>query len=136
MRDFETPDDKFELVLDRTLARAFRPPHVPHDFRRRLEAARSRPGETDLSELRLRLEHERRADLAKLEARYVQLKRRTLAIMIAAAFAGGAMAALAMPWLQRHVGAAAPLIPTSVGVGVCLAIVCIAWRAHARNRVI
>jgi hypothetical protein len=132
MSDLETPAGKLEGALDRALARTFRAPRVPQDFRRRLEAARSR-GESDLSQLRLRLQSERRAHLARLEARYVRLRQRTLGIMIVAAFATGGAAALAMPWLQKHVGAAAPLIPTSLGAGLGLAIALVAWRVHARK---
>jgi hypothetical protein len=133
MSDRETPDGKLEGALDRALARTFRPPRLPQDFRRRLEAARSRDEKTDLSQLRLRLQNERRAHLARLEARYVRLRQRTLGIMIVAAFATGGAAALAMPWLQKHVGAAAPLIPTSLGAGLGLAIALVAWRVHARK---
>ncbi len=133
MSDCKTPDGRLESSLDRALAQTFHPPDVPHDFRRRLEAARARDGNTDLSQLRLRLENERRASLARLEARYVRLRQRTLGIMIVAAFATGAAAALAMPWLQKHVGAAAPLIPTSLGATLGLAIAFFAWRAHVRG---
>lgn len=133
MSNFETPRGKLERALDHALGRTFRPPHIPRDFRRRVEAARSRTEETDLSELRLRLESERRSDLATLEAHYVRLRRRTLGVMIAAAFATGALVALAMPWLQNHVGSAAPLIPTSVGAAAGLAIAYMSWRAHARG---
>ncbi len=133
MSNFDTPHGRLERTLDHALSRTFRPPQIPRDFRRRLEAARSRAEQTDLSELRLRLESEQRSDLATLEARYVRLRRRTLGIMIAAAFATGALAEVAMPWLQRHVGASAPLIPTSVGAALGLAIAYASWRVHARH---
>ena len=134
MTEFETPDGSLERVLDRALGRALQPPRVSSDFRRRLEAARSRAGETDLSELRSRLEGERRAQLADLESRYVRLRRKTLGTLIGAAFATGTALALALPWLERHFGADAPLVLASGGAAVGLAIAFLAWHTHARAR--
>jgi hypothetical protein len=133
MSEFETPDGKLERELDRALGRTLQPPPLPKDFRRRLQAALSRAGDTDLSQLRSRLETERRAQLASLEARYVRLTRRTLGTMIGAAFAAGAAIALTLPWLERHFGADTPLVLTSVGAAVGLAIALLSWRAHARG---
>jgi hypothetical protein len=53
--------------------------------------------------------------------------------MIGAAFAAGTAATLALPWLQRHVAAEAPLVLTSAGAAVGLAIAFLAWRAHSRG---
>lgn len=133
MSEFDTPDGKLQRELDRALGRTFRPPRLSPDFRRRLEAACSRAGETDLSELRLRLESEQRSNLATLETHYVRLRRRTLGTLIGAAFAAGAAATLALPWLQRQVGAEAPLILTSVGAALGLVIAFISWHAHTRG---
>ena len=88
----------------------------------------------DLAELRRRFVSERRAQLASLEAQYVRLRRRTLGTMIGAAFAAGAAVTLALPWLQRHAGAKTPLVLTSGGAALGLAIAFLAWRAHARDR--
>jgi hypothetical protein len=133
MSEFEAPDGKLQRELDRALGRTLRPPPLPQDFRRRFHAALSRAGDTDLSQLRSRLESERRAQLASLEARYVRLRRRTLGTMIGAAFAAGAAIALTLPWLERHFGADAPLVLTSVGAAMGLAIALLSWRAHARG---
>ena len=136
MTEFDTPGGNLERVLDRALGRTLPPPQIPKDFRRRLDAALARTGERDLAELRSRFESERHAQLANLEAQYVRLRRRTLGTMIGAAFAAGAAVALALPWLQRHVGAKAPLVLTLAGAAVGLAIAFLAWRAHARDRAV
>jgi len=133
VNESETSAGKLDRLLDRALGRVLPPPQVPKDFRRRLEAALSRAGETDLAQLRLRMESEERAQLARLEARYVRLKRRTLGTMIGAAFATGAAVSLGLPWLQRHVGAETPLVLTSAGAAVGLAIALLSWRRHARD---
>ncbi|HJS91627.1 MAG TPA: hypothetical protein VJ738_16795 [Steroidobacteraceae bacterium] len=133
MSEFDIPDGGLERVLDRALGRALQPPRVSADFRRRLQAALSRAGETDLSELRSRLEGERRAQLADLESRYVRLRRKTLGALIGAAFATGTALALTLPWLERHFGADTPLVLTSGGAAAGLAIAFLAWRAHARG---
>jgi len=122
-----------ERELDRALGRTLQPPPLPKDFRPRLQAALSRAGDTELSALRSRLESERRAQLASLESRYVRLQRKTLGTMVGAAFAAGAAAALALPWLERHFGVDAPLVLTSAGAAVGLAIALLSWRAHARG---
>jgi len=131
--EFESPHDRLDRALDRALSRTLQPPQVSRDFRRCLHAALSRAGEADLSQLRSRLESERRAHLARLEAHYLRLRRRTLGAMIGAAFAAGAAATLALPWLQRHVGAEAPLVLTSAGAAVSLAIAFLSWSAQSRS---
>lgn len=136
MTEFESPDGTLERALDRALRRTLQPPRVSRDFRRCLDAALSRAGEMDLPELRSRLESERREHLARLEAHYVRLTCRTLGVIIGAAFAAGAAATLALPWLQRHVGEDAPLALTSAGAVVSLAIAFLSWRAHSRGRTV
>lgn len=133
MSKLENPDARIERALDGALSRILPPPQPSGDFRRRLHAAISRAGDTDLSQLRSRLESERRAQLAMLQTRYVRLRRLTLAAMIGAAFAAGAAATVALPWLQRHVGAQAPLVLTSAAAAVSLAIAFLSWRAHNRG---
>lgn len=136
MSEFENPDARLERLLDRALSRSLPPPQLPGDFRRRLHAAMSRAAETDLAELRSRLEREQREHLATLQTRYVSLRRRTLAAMIGAAFAAGAAATVALPWLQRHVGAQAPLVLTSAAAAASLTIAYLAWRAHNRDELV
>lgn len=133
MTEFQTPHGRLERALDRALTRTLQPPQLSRDFRRRLDAALSRAGEADLSELRARLESERRADLARLESQYVRLTRRTLGTLIGAGFAAGAAATVMLPWLQQHLGAEAPLVLKSVGVAAGLTIAFLSWRARARD---
>jgi hypothetical protein len=131
--EFETPGGHRERALDRALGQTFRPPRPSPDFRRHLAAACARAGEMDLSQLRLRLEAERRATLTKLEAHYVRLRRRTLGTLIGAAFGAGAAVTLTLPWLQRQVGTEAPLVLTSAGAAAGLAIAFLSWHAHTRG---
>jgi hypothetical protein len=69
----------------------------------------SRTSDTDLLSLRERLEAERRQQLEELEANYVRVRRGTLGTLIGVAFAAGAAATIAMPWLRAHLGAYTPL---------------------------
>ena len=111
-------------TLDAALAAALRPPALPPGFERRLAAAlAAAPQETTD---RATLEREHRAKLAELEADYVRLRRRTLGTVIGIAFAAGAAAAVAMPWLQASFGGTYLLyglagVGTLLGVGLAAA---------------
>jgi hypothetical protein len=133
VNECESADGKLERALDRALGRTCQRPPVPKDFRRRFEAALVRAGEPDLSALRSRLESEQRAQLARLESRYLRLRHRTLGTLTGAAFAAGAAATLALPWMERHLGAGGPRVLTAVAGAVGLAIAFLSWRAHARS---
>lgn len=133
MNEFESANDPLARALDQALGRSCEPPRPPKEFRRRLEAALARTGEADLAELRARLESEQRARLAHLESRYVRLTQRTLGTLIGAAFAAGAAATLALPWMERHLGADAPRVLTAAGGTAGLAIALLSWRAHTRS---
>ena len=115
-------DGPIDRALDAALRRALEPPRVTEEFRERVRAALARAAETDLAELRARLETERRETLARLEADYIRLKRRTLAAMVGGAFAAGAAAAIALPWMTKLVGPAAPLAIASIGAAVGITI--------------
>jgi hypothetical protein len=133
VNEFESADGPLERALDRALARTCERPQVPKDFRRRLEAARARAGEGDLAALRSRLESEQHAQLARLESRYVRLRHRTLGTLIGTAFAAGALATLALPWMERYLGADGPRVLTVVGGAAGLAMAFLSWRAQARS---
>ena len=109
-----------DRALDEALGRALRAPQIPHNFRTRLNAALSRADDSDLSAQRARLEAERRQQLEALEADYVRIRRSTLGTFIGVAFAAGATAALAMPWLHAHLGAYTPMAITWAGVALGL----------------
>jgi hypothetical protein len=133
VNEFESADGKLERALDRALGRTCQPPQVPKDFRRRFAAALARAAEPDLAALRSRLESEQQAQLTRLASRYVRLTHRTLGTLIGAAFATGAAATLALPWMERHLGADGPRVLTAVGGAVGLAIAFLSWRAHVRS---
>jgi hypothetical protein len=82
-----------------------------------------------VSDVRSRLEREQRATLAKLEEDYVRLRRRTLGTMIGGAFAAGAAAAVALPWVTARLGPIAPLVIASTGVVVGIWIGVASWLA-------
>ena len=123
------PDGLSDQALDAALRRALPPPRVTDEFRERVRAALARAAETDLAEVRARLESERRETLARLEAEYIRLKRRTLGAMVGGAFAAGAAAAIALPWMTKLVGSAAPLAIASIGAAVGIAIGLSSWRS-------
>ena len=112
-----------DRALDEVLGRALSAPEVPQVFRTRLNAALSRTAETDLVALRERLESERRQQLEELEADYVRVRRGTLGTLIGVAFAGGAAATIAMPWLRAHLGAYTPMAITWGAVALGLGMV-------------
>lgn len=109
-------------ALDEALGRALRAPKVPHAFHARLNAALSRVTEADLPTLRERLEGERREQLEALEASSLRVRRSTLGTLIGLAFAAGAAAAIALPWLRAHLQAYTPLALAWGGVSVGLGI--------------
>jgi hypothetical protein len=83
-----------------------------------------------LSGLREQLEQEQRQQLAQLRAGYVRLRQRTLGALIGGAFAAGAAAALAMPWLLMRFGTNGPMILAAVGAVVGLAVGFAVWAAR------
>ncbi len=112
-------------ALDSALRRALPAPPLPRDFRARLEAARSAAEFSDRAALRARLEREQRAQLAELKNEFVRVRRGTLGTLLGAAFAAGAAAAIAMPWLRAHLGSNVHVAITWAGVAVGLGIVAI-----------
>jgi hypothetical protein len=119
----EKRTSELERALDDALGRAVRTPELPQAFRTRLNAALSRTSETDLLSLRERLESERRQQLEELEADYVRVRRGTLGTLIVVAFAAGAAATIAMPWLRAHLGAYTPMAITWAAVALGLGMV-------------
>ena len=127
MKDFERPQDDLDRALDAQLARTLAPPRVPPRFRAHLQAALARSAESSLSDARSRFEREQQATLIALERNYVRLRRRTLGTMIGGAFAAGAAAAVALPWVTANLGPIAPLAIASVGTLVGIWIGASAW---------
>jgi len=117
----------FDRTLDAALTRALEPPPVTQAFRERVRAALARSNETDIAALRAQLEAERRQTLAQLDANYIRLRRRTLGAMVGGAFAAGASAAIALPWMARLVGPEAPLAVAAIGATIGLGIGLSSW---------
>jgi hypothetical protein len=131
----EDLDPTLHDALDAALAQALSAPELPAGFHARLQWALSQAGAADadeahLRELREQLEQEQRERLAQLQAGYVRLRQRTLGALIGGAFAAGAAAALAMPWLLRHFGTDGPAVLAGLGAAVGLAVGFAVWTAR------
>ena len=127
------PDDPMERALDSALSRALQPPATPPQLRARLRAAMAQASATDMPEARRRLEREHREQLEALTRQYVRLRRRTLSTMVGGAFAAGAAAAVALPWLTAHVGPIAPQLVAGAGALTGLAIGLSYWSSWRRD---
>ncbi|HTT03737.1 MAG TPA: hypothetical protein VMF64_00490 [Steroidobacteraceae bacterium] len=120
-------DAELDRALDAALGRVLVAPDLPQGFDERLRLALVRAAAQGvdaptLAQLRQRLEREQHARLTGLQQDYLRLRRRTLAALIGGAFAAGAAAALAMPWLVGHIGRSAPLLMAACGASLGLAI--------------
>ncbi len=114
-------------ALDAALAAALPAPPLPADFHAGLRAALERQDAAGFAPAaRARLERERLAQLAALEAGYLRVRRRTLGLFIGVAFAAGAGVALMLPWLRTHFGADTPLVLAGLGGAGALAIAILA----------
>lgn len=125
-------DEALDRSLDAALAHALVAPSVPAGFRARVQLALTRAAADDadgaaLAQLRQRLESEQHQHLRELRAGYLRLRRRTLAVLIGGAFAAGASAALAMPWLTSHIGPSAPVVMSGIGALLGLAVAFGSW---------
>ncbi|HEX4050416.1 MAG TPA: hypothetical protein VHY19_06025 [Steroidobacteraceae bacterium] len=125
-------DDALDRALDAALTHALIAPDLPAGFRARVKLALTRVAANDvdgiqLTQLRQRLEREQDQRLNDLQQCYLRLRRRTLAALIGGAFAAGAAAALAMPWLIGHIGPGAPLLLSAIGASLGLAIAFGSW---------
>ncbi len=114
---------KLDRALDEALRRALHAPDVPQTFHARLKAGMARAADARLSTLRERLESEQREQLRTLERTYIRVRRSSLATLIGLAFAAGAAAAIALPWLRAHLGVHTPLALAWGGVAAGLGFV-------------
>ena len=102
-----------EQALDQALDRSLTPPPLPEGFRWKLMAAMQQQALDDLAERRTALEAEHRRLQHDMQQGYVRVRRDTLVLGVALAFASGAIATVALPWLQARTGLdAATLMPT------------------------
>ncbi len=124
------PDTPEMRALDAALVAALEPPVPPPGFEQRLAAAlRAEPGTELRRAEREAAEREHAARLAELDAGYVRLRRQTLGTLIGAAFATGAALTLAMPLLQRALGANLPYALAGGGAVLGLALIAGALKA-------
>jgi len=123
----EGTDQPLQRALDQALSRVLSPPAVPGDLRKRVLAAVLRGGDDAIAQARVRLEREARAQLSELEQGYMRLRRRTLGILIGAAFATGAAVAWLMPYLSARFGPNAPLVLAAGGAALGLSIAAGTW---------
>lgn len=125
------PDTPEMRVLDAALAAALEPPVLPPGFAERLAAAlQAEPHPEWGRAAREALEREHLDRLAELEAGYVRLRRRTLGTLVGAAFAAGAALTLAMPLLQRALGANLPYVLAGGGALIGLTLMATSLRTH------
>ena len=129
----ELENDELDRALDAHLERLLLPPPVPVQFRSNLQAALVRAGDSSLSDVRSRLERERREVLEELQQNYVRVRRRTLGIMIGAAFAAGVSAVVVLPWVTAHLGSIAPLVIASTGAAIGIWIGLASWWRSGRE---
>jgi hypothetical protein len=107
--------------LDQALSRTVVPPPLPAHFRLNLMAAMQHDAMRDLQAQRDALQAEHQRQLAQVRQGYVRLRRETLAWVVGVAFASGALATQALPWLQGFTGAdAATLMPTLATLAACV----------------
>jgi hypothetical protein len=129
-------DSQLDRTLDAALAQALRPPGLPRRFRAELGAARQRLEHLDVAQVRARLQIEHREQLSTLQADFVRIRRSTLGTLLGAAFAAGAGAVIAMPWLRSHFGPLAPVLIAwgGVALGVLLGAAALRGRLGAQTR--
>ncbi len=127
-------EDPQMRALDTALATVLEPPALPAGFRTRLDAMLADAGRAGdgHSARAATLERELRERLAELDVSYVRLRRRTLGALIGAAFAAGAVMAVAMPWLEATYGAHRPFALAGAGTLAGFGLIG-AWMSSWRN---
>lgn len=124
----DTPNDTsaVEQMLDQALVQALAPPPLPEGFRWKLMAAMQHETLNNIAERRAALEAEHRRLQQAMQQGYVRVRRDTLALGVALAFASGALATLALPWLQASTGmdtaTLMPTLATLVGAATALGV--------------
>ncbi len=109
-----------EDPLDRALASCIVAPDLPERFRSRVVAAVLTEQLESLAIRREQLEVEHARELAQLQRGHVALKRNTLMLVAAWAFAAGTCVQIALPWLHSHFEldsvTTAPLLALLIGL--------------------
>ena len=104
--------------IDRALRQIIVPPSLPPGFRSKLMAIASNHG-LQLETRRFDLAVEHQGEIQQLQSAYVQLRRHSLAVVIASTFAAGVCASLLLPWLYKQAGSdlslTMPLVAAVIG---------------------
>ena len=107
-------------ALDAALQNALRAPVLPDGFRARVLHAAQQAHLRDVAEQKRALALEHAQARAHLHRSYVRLRRDTLALIVVVAFAAGALANLALPWLQSAMAidrvVSAPVLALVIGL--------------------
>jgi hypothetical protein len=115
-RDAELPDD----MLDRALASCLVAPQTPAGFRNRVLATILTEQLQEVAQRRQQMEQEHAQELLRLRKGHVLLKRDTLALVAASAFAAGTSVVVALPWLHNQFdldsALTGPLLALLIGV--------------------
>jgi len=105
--------------LDRALRQIIPPPSVPPDFRSKMMTM-IQSDVSDLETRRCELKAQHQREVERLQSNYVQLRRDSLAAVIATTFTMGICASLLGPWLYDQVGSdvslAMPLVAAVIGM--------------------
>jgi hypothetical protein len=113
------PSDASSLPVDDALDRTLIAPALPDGFRARVLTAVLCESLRQVEDRRQVLEREHAQALQQLRHGHLLSQRHTLALITASAFAAGACANLALPWLQGNLGldsaVAIPLIALLIG---------------------
>lgn len=106
--------------LHQALSRTLIAPPLPDDFRAVLRQRILRESVERLEIRRRELELEHAVALTRLHRNHVRVQRDTLALIVGVAFAAGACAHLALPWLQSMLGGDSaitlPLVAIAAGL--------------------
>jgi hypothetical protein len=112
----EWPND----ALDQALASCILAPDLPERFRSRVVAAVLTEQLESLAVRREQLEVDHASELAQLQRSHIVLKRNTLILVAACAFAAGTCVQIALPWLHNHFEldsvTTAPLLALLIGL--------------------
>jgi hypothetical protein len=116
----DLPEDRSPDWLDQALQASMTPPALPSTFRLGLMLALQQERLQDLQARQRALEEEHQRRTQRVREGYVRLRRETLAWVVGVAFACGALATQALPWLQAFTGlSAASLMPTLATLAAC-----------------
>lgn len=112
-------DESYD-TLHRALEKVFAAPPLPTDFRTELRNRTLHERMQHLEARRNELEREHSLALEQMRRGHVRLQRDTLAMIVGVAFAAGACAHLALPWLQNLMGVdgaiTLPLLAVTAGL--------------------